>query len=111
MRCIGCDRELNAATDKDLVVHAAGTVLYYHADLDGKFAGRIGNSEKCTKTSTGSSMFEKWCDGGNHKFAGLPYAREVQGMRVLYFCCREHYSAWQQQLVYRPRPVIWAPPR
>ena len=36
-RCIGCDRELDPATHKHVIVEAAGIVLYYHADLDGKF--------------------------------------------------------------------------
>lgn len=30
-------REFDPATDEHLIVEAAGTVLYYHAELDGKF--------------------------------------------------------------------------
>lgn len=36
-RCTGCDCELDPATDKHLIMEAAGTALYYHAELDGKF--------------------------------------------------------------------------
>ena len=48
-------------------------------------------------------MFDKWCNGGSHSFTGPPYAREVQGTRVLYFCCLEHYTAWQKPLIHQPR--------
>lgn len=55
-------------------------------------------------------MLEKWCEECCRSFSGGHFAREVQGMRVLYFCTRDCHSRWLgKNRGYKPRPVIWAP--